>query len=97
MKKKKMGKAIERKGILRTILLLFFFSKKTNEEGEWGGGGSGGRGRGVAGEKEGFLSLSNSGLVTRLVTRLVKGAMRKEATGSNQMLFLVLRKKIIIK
>lgn len=43
MKKKKMGKAIERTGILRTILLLFF-EKITR------------RGGGLE-RKEGFLSL----------------------------------------
>lgn len=39
MKKKKMGKAIERTGILRTILLLFF-EKITRR-----GGGAGKEGR----------------------------------------------------
>ncbi len=62
MKKKKMGKAIERTGILRTILLLFF-EKITMR----GGGGWKGR-------KD--SSAFNSGLVTRAMCKEATGVTK---------------------
>ena len=62
--KKKMGKAIERTGILRTI--LFSFPRKRR------GGGGGGVGGGGRHWKEGFLSLY-CGLVTRAMRKEATG------------------------